>query len=78
MKNHNERFLQIGLNIAFYRKMKGLTQMALSEKAGISRTHMSYIEAPNMETSISLETLFDIADALEVEPHKFLEFRSKS
>ena len=78
MISNKERFLQIGLNIAFYRKMKGLTQMELSEKAGISRTHMSYIEAPNMETSISIETLFGIADALDVEPYKFLEFRKMS
>jgi len=75
MRKHQERFVQIGLNIAFYRKMRGLTQMELAEKARISRTHMSNIEAPNMDTSLSIDTLFEIADALAVEPAKLLELR---
>lgn len=77
MRKHRDRLIQIGLNIAFYRKMKGLTQLEPAEKVGISRTHMSNIEAPNMETSPSLETLLDIADFLGVEPVKLLEFRDK-
>ncbi len=56
----------IGLNIARYRKVKGLTQLQLAECVDISRTHMSNIEAPNMHTSISLDTLLDIADVLEI------------
>lgn len=56
----------IGLNIAYYRKLKGITQLQLAEYINISRTHMSNIEAPNMSTSISLETLLDIADALDI------------
>lgn len=78
MKNNNDRFVQIGLNIAFYRKLKGMTQLELSERAGISRTHMSYIEAPNIDTSISLRTLFDIAAVLDIEPAKLLEFRKST
>ena len=42
----------IGLNIAYYRKLKGITQLQLAEYINISRTHMSNIEAPNMSTSI--------------------------
>ena len=64
----------IGLNIAYYRKMKGLTQLQLAETVDISRTHMSNIEAPNVPTSISLETLLDIADALEVPASNLLSF----
>ena len=75
MRKHNDRFIQIGLNIAFYRKKAGLTQMQLAEKIGISRTHMSNIEAPNVDTSLSFETLFDIADVLNIEPQRFLEYR---
>ncbi len=72
---HIIRLKKLGLNIAYHRKMSGLTQMELSEKVEISRTHMSNIEAPNMPTSISLETLFDIADALEIPPDKLFEFK---
>ena len=75
MRDHNDRFVQIGLNIAFYRKRQKLTQLQLAEAVDISRTHMSAIEAPNMDRSLSLETLFDIADALGIEPAKLLEFR---
>ena len=64
----------IGLNIAYYRKLKGYTQLQLAEQIGISRTHMSNIEAPNMNTSISLETLLDIADTLEIPAANLLYF----
>lgn len=64
----------IGLNIAYYRKLKGYTQLQLAECIGISRTHMSNIEAPNMPTSVSLETLLDIADVLDVPASNFLNF----
>lgn len=53
-KNREQEYKMIGLNIAYYRKLHGLTQLQLAELAGISRTHMSNIEAPNMPTSISL------------------------
>ena len=44
-----------------------MTQLQLAEKVGISRTHISNIEAPNVPTSFSSTTLFNIADALGVE-----------
>lgn len=71
---HSEEYKKIGLNIAYYRKLKGLTQLQLAEAINISRTHMSNIEAPNMPTSISLDTLLDIADALEVSAADLLYF----
>lgn len=65
-EKRKQEYKMIGLNIAYYRKLKGITQLQLAEQINISRTHMSNIEAPNMPTSISLEKLFDIADALEI------------
>lgn len=73
--NHEQEYKMLGLNIAYYRKLNGLTQMQLAELAGISRTHMSNIEAPNMPTSISLDTLMDLADALEVPVSSLLTFK---
>ena len=73
-KRENE-YKMIGLNIAYYRKLAGLSQLQLAEKVGISRTHMSNIEAPNMPTSISLETLMDIADALNTPASTLLTFK---
>lgn len=70
-----QEYKMIGLNIAYYRKLAGLSQLQLAENIGISRTHMSNIEAPNMPTSISLETLLDIADALNVTASMLLTFK---
>ena len=60
MKEFSLEYKTIGLNIAYYRKLRGLTQMQLAERVNISRTHMSNIEAPNSHTSISLEFLLSI------------------
>lgn len=73
-EKRKQEYKMIGLNIAYYRKLKGLTQLQLAETINISRTHMSNIEAPNMPTSISLETLLDIADVLETPAASFLYF----
>ena len=72
---HENRYLQLGLNVAYYRKLKGLTQIRLAEIAGISRTHMSNIEAPGVDKSVSLDVLFDLSEALGIEPGKLLEIR---
>ncbi len=69
------QYRQLGLTIAYYRKLRGLTQIQLAEYTNLSRTHISNLEAPNMPTSISLEKLFDIADILEVPIGKLFEIR---
>lgn len=75
ISKHDQEYKMIGLNIAYHRKLSGLSQLQLAEIVGISRTHMSNIEAPNMPTSISLETLMDIADALNVPASSLLSFK---
>ena len=74
MNKHDIEFMKIGLNIAYQRKLKKMSQLDLAEKAGISRTHISNIEAPNMPTVLSIETLLDIADALEIPASQLLDF----
>lgn len=73
-KRINE-FRLLGLTIAYYRKLRGLTQAELAEATNLSRTHISHIEAPNGKTSISLNKLFDIADVLEVPVKDLFDFR---
>ncbi|MCL2695241.1 MAG: helix-turn-helix transcriptional regulator [Clostridiales bacterium] len=75
MTKHDDKFFVLGRNIADFRKRKGFTQEALAEKIGISRTHMSNIEAPGMSKSVSLEVLFDIADALGITLSQLFEVR---
>lgn len=65
---HSKKYIRIGLNISLQRKLKKMTQIELAEKIGISRTHMSNIEAPNMVTPVSLEVIFDICDVLDISP----------
>lgn len=71
---NDRKYRLIGLNIAYQRKLKNLSQVHLAELVGISRTHMSNIEAPNMITPISLELAFNIADALEIPVKKLFNF----
>ena len=72
---NKDKYVELGLNIAFYRKHAGLTQEVLAERAGISRSHLSAIEAPNVIRPFSLEILFNIATALGVKTSSLLEFR---
>lgn len=63
---NRDRFIELGLTIAALRKMRGLSQEKLTEKANISRSHLSSIEAPNIVRPFSVEVLYNIADALDV------------
>ena len=67
---HAEKYKQLGLNISFYRKAAGMTQVQLAERADISRTYLSNIEAPNVTISFTTTVLFNISDALGVELNK--------
>ena len=69
-----DKYRQIGLKIAYYRKLRGLTQEQLAEKLELSPAFIGHVEAPNVNKAVSLDTLFDIASVLEVSPHKFLCF----
>lgn len=66
-KNH-DRFVQIGIAIVALRKLCGMSQEKLAEKAGISRSLLSVIEAPGTAHNFTLDVFFDIADALNVDP----------
>lgn len=76
-ERREKQYRELGLTIAYYRKLRGITQLQLAEDINVSRTHISNLEAPNMPTSISLDKLFDIADALEIPISRFFEFREK-
>lgn len=63
---NRDRFIELGLTIAAIRKMQGMSQEQLAAKAHISRSHLSSIEAPNIIRPFSLEVLYNIADALQI------------
>ncbi len=66
--SNRDRFIKLGLTIAALRKMQGMSQEMLAEKAKISRSHLSSIEAPNIVRPFSLEVLYNISDALNIKP----------
>ncbi|MBE5887861.1 MAG: helix-turn-helix transcriptional regulator [Lachnospiraceae bacterium] len=76
-EKYTQHYKEIGLKVAYYRKLKGLSQITLAEQIDVSRTHLSNIEAPNMPTSISLELLFKISEVLDVEVKNFFDFHHK-
>ena len=71
---YESEYLQLGLKIAYYRKLKGLTQEQLAEKIDRTPAFIGHVEAPNINKAISLDTLFDIAHILGVPAYKFLIF----
>ncbi len=71
---YEQKYLQLGLKIAYYRKMKGLTQEKLAEKIDRTPAFIGHVEAPNINKAVSLDTLFDIARVLNVPAYKFLMF----
>lgn len=73
MNSINENSLDykaIGQRIRQYRKLKKLSQEELSEKIGISPTHMSHIETGG--TKLSLPVLVEIAKSLNVSTDNLL------
>lgn len=67
------KYKEVGLKIAYYRKKKGYTQTQLAEMVGISSNYLSLIERGNKRQSYSMETLFKIAEALDVNANDLLE-----
>ena len=74
--DNRDRLIRLGLNIGLLRKLRGLTQEELAEKAGISRSFLSAIEAPNLVQSFSLEILYNISDALTIDPKDLISGNS--
>jgi len=68
-----ERYLTLGLKIAYYRKKAGYTQEVFAEMIGKSVNFLAQVEGTGTTRGVSLETLFKIAEVLNVPPSKFLE-----
>ena len=64
-------YKNLGMEIAYYRKLRGISQEKLSEMANISRTHMSRIETA--DCAVSLDVVFALAEALQIEQYKLFQ-----
>ena len=70
---YSDRYITMGLKIAYYRKKAGFTQEVLAERIGKSVNFLSQVEGTGTVRGVSLETLFKIADVLGIPPAKLLE-----
>ena len=73
LTEYPERYRTLGLKIAYYRKKSGDTQDVFAEKVGISTNFLAQVEGTGTTRGVSLETLFKIADVLQIAPSKLLE-----
>ena len=70
---YTKQFQELGRKIAYYRKIKQLSQTQLAACVGISSSYLSKIERADLD-SLSLITLMQIAEALEVPAWTLLKF----
>ena len=72
LKYENE-YTRLGLNIAYYRKLRKYTQLQLCELLDIDRTHISKIELGNV--GVSLDIIFSLSEVLDVPVYRFFDFK---
>lgn len=70
-----ERFKILGRNIAFYRKQMGYTQETLAECIDKTAEYIAKIEGQQSVRGVSLNTLYELAEALGVPPGQLLDGR---
>ena len=70
---YSQKYITMGLKIAYYRKKAGYTQESFAEKIGKSVNFISQIQGTGTIRGVSLETLFKMADVLGISPAKLLE-----
>ena len=69
----SEKYITLGLKIAYYRRKAGYTQEHFAELIGKSVSFVGQVEGTGTVRGISLETLFKIAQVLKIPPSKLLE-----
>jgi len=67
------KFNNVGSNIQYFRKAKGLTQAQLAELTNLSLSHIQNIESKKSESIPSLVALYKISIILEIPIDCFLK-----
>ena len=70
---HKDKYILLGLNVAYYRKLNGMTQDQLAAALNIDRTTVSKIESAI--SGVSLDLLFDMADLWSIPVDRLFDFR---
>ena len=69
----SDKYITLGLKIAYYRRKAGFTQEYFAELIGKSVSFVGQVEGTGTVRGVSLETLFKIAQVLKIPPSKLLE-----
>lgn len=70
---YEQEYIRFGLKVQYYRKLRGMTQEAFAEKVGISWSYLAKIESPTKVYGVSMETLFSMAEVLEISPAELFD-----
>lgn len=70
---YEQNYIRFGLKVQYYRKLNGMTQETFAEKIGRSWSFVAKVESPTRAFGVSMETLFKIADVLQVPVSKLFE-----
>lgn len=68
-----DKYITLGLKIAYYRRKAGFTQEYFAELIGKSISFVGQVEGTGTVRGVSLETLFKMAKVLGIPPSKLLE-----
>lgn len=71
--NFSDKYRLLGLNIAYYRKLKGFTQLEFAELLDIDRSHLSGMEIG--KNAPSLDLIFKICKVLNISEKELFDFR---
>lgn len=69
----SDKYITLGLKIAYYRRKAGFTQEHFAELIGKSVSFVGQVEGTGTIRGVSLETLFKMAKVLDIPPSKLLE-----
>lgn len=70
---YQNQYIRFGLKIQYYRKLRGMTQEDFADRIGKSWSFVAKIESPTQAFGVSMETLFKMAEVLEVPVSKLFE-----
>lgn len=71
--NYEQEYIKFGLKVQYYRKLRGMTQEAFADRIGKSWSYIAKIESPTRAFGVSMETLFVMADALDIPVSKLFD-----
>ena len=75
---YNSQLIKIGLNVAYHRKLASLSQEELAAIVDLNRNTISKLENPDVFHGVSLNTLFKLAEALNIQVKDLFDFKDST